>query len=404
MSKKILIVSHAHPELSKGGAEVASWNLFQALKQEGYECLYVARTDSRSHGGSTFSIRANDQIMLHTGMTDWFCLSSSQTKHLFDDFGTLMADFQPDIVHVHHYAHIGIEVFAAIKRAVPMAKLIFTLHEYMAICMHNGQMVKNNSLKLCFKESPADCNNCFPERSPADFFLRKQYILDQFAHVDEFISPSQFLANRYIDWGIPKEKMHVIENILPALEKLSPRQLAQDEKRGRLAFFGQLNPYKGIDVLLQAISLLPEEIREFIHLDIHGANLELQNQDFQKKIELLLEDMNDIVTMRGAYESDQLPNLMQETDWVVIPSIWWENSPVVIQEAIALGRPLIGSNIGGMKEKIEDIAGLTFQARSPASLCNAIKEAIEINIFNDCYKKLTLSKNMIVEHIEIYSF
>ncbi|MDP5029224.1 glycosyltransferase family 4 protein, partial [Paraglaciecola sp.] len=399
MTKKILIISHAHPELSKGGAEVASWNLFQSLKEAGHECLYLARSENLSHGGSTFSVRQQDQIMLHTSITDWFCLSSSNTKHLFDDLGELVKEFSPDIMHVHHYAHIGIEIFTALKRAAPQAKLIFTLHEYMAICMHNGQMVKNNSLKLCFKESPADCNRCFPERSPADFFLRKQYILDQFASVDEFISPSQFLADRYIDWGIPKNKMHVIENILPSFEKLLPRPLGTEKKRGRLAFFGQLNLYKGIDILLQALALLPEDIKAHIHLDIHGANLELQSQAFQDKVTLLLEDVQELVTMRGAYESEQLPILMQETDWVIIPSIWWENAPVVIQEAIALGRPLIGSNIGGMKEKIEGIAGLTFQVKSPASLANAILEAIEPLTFDKNYHSLHTKVDMYDAHL-----
>jgi glycosyltransferase involved in cell wall biosynthesis len=81
---------------------------------------------------------------------------------------------------------------------------------------------------------------------------------------------------------------------------------------------------------------------------------------------------------------------MAECDWVIIPSIWWENSPVVIQEAIAYGRPLIGSNIGGMKEKIEGIAGITFDARSSASLASTIKEAIEVQCFDYWLNKLVL--------------
>lgn len=384
---KVVFISHGHPELSKGGAEVASWNLYQLLKSEGVECLYIARADERSHGGSTFSQRG-EEVLFHTGIHDWFCLSTNNTKELFSDLGQLLKSFKPDIVHVHHYAHMGIEMFGAIKRAVPKAKLVFTIHEFMAMCMHNGQMVTKGDLKLCNKAVYSDCHSCFPQHSPGDFFLRKQYILDQFAFVDEFVSPSEFLAHRYVDWGIPQEKMHVIENVLPDIVPLAPRGLVGNDKRYRFAFFGQVNPYKGLDLLLQAITLLPHEIRSRMRLDVHGANLDIQESSFKTKVMELLAQVEDVVHLRGQYESEQLPSRMAECDWVIMPSVWWENSPVVIQEAIRFGRPLIGANIGGMKEKIEGIAGLTFEARSAASLADRIVQATEPEVFEHWHSQL----------------
>lgn len=397
--KKIVFISHGHPELSKGGAEVASWNLYNLLLEQGYDCLYIARTDGASHGGSTFSSRG-DEVLFHTGMTDWFNLSTSNLKPLFTDLNELLQEFSPDIVHIHHYAHMGIELFPAVRRAVPKAKVVFTLHEFMAMCMHNGQMVKRETLKLCNKALEADCHKCFPSHSPSDFFLRKNYVLDQFSDVDEFVSPSKFLAERYVEWGLPKSKVHVIENVLPPLSARKPRTLSKDEKRTKLAFFGQVNPYKGLDILLKAISLLPEEVRESIHVDIHGANLDIQTSDFKEKVEELLLDVSDCVDLRGPYESEQLPSRMAECDWVIIPSIWWENSPVVIQEAIHLGRPLIGSNIGGMKEKIEGIAGLTFEARSAASLASTIVKAIEPDVFDFWQAKLSNQQPAVEQHLQ----
>ena len=398
--KKVVFISHGHPELSKGGAEVASWNLYQLLQQSGYECLYIARTDGASHGGSTFSKRG-DEILLHTGMTDWFNLSTSHLKPLFTDLNELLSQFNPDIVHIHHYAHIGIELFPAVRKAAPNAKIVFTLHEFMAMCMHNGQMVKRETLKLCNKASESDCHKCFPIHSPGDFFLRKNYILDQFSHVDHFISPSHFLAQRYVEWGLPENKMHVIENVLPELKAIPPRELKAGEKRTKLAFFGQVNPYKGLDILLKALTLLPQSVRDVIHLDVHGANLDIQTNDFKERVEKLLEQVSDCVDLRGPYESEQLASRMAECDWVVIPSIWWENSPVVIQEAIHYGRPLIGSNIGGMKEKIENIAGLTFEARSASSLAENIVKAIEPDVFSHWHGKLNAKHDATSEHIAL---
>jgi len=82
------------------------------------------------------------------------------------------------------------------------------------------------------------------------------------------------------------------------------------------------------------------------------------------------------VTLVGKYAHDQLPTLLANVDWVVVPSIWWENSPLVIQEAFMHGRPVICSDIGGMAEKVTDgVDGLHFRSGDPASLAGAIDRA-----------------------------
>ena len=85
-------------------------------------------------------------------------------------------------------------------------------------------------------------------------------------------------------------------------------------------------------------------------LMIFGGNLEKQPEAFQKKFNELTEKAGNRVRFYGSYRSAELPSLMKDVDWLIIPSIWWENSPVVIQEAFLHGRPIIASNIGGMAE------------------------------------------------------
>jgi glycosyltransferase involved in cell wall biosynthesis len=68
---------------------------------------------------------------------------------------------------------------------------------------------------------------------------------------------------------------------------------------------------------------------------------------------------------------------MREVDWTIVPSTWWENAPVVIQEAFFHGRPVIASNIGGMAEKVRDgIDGLHFHVSNPESLAATMTDAI----------------------------
>jgi len=98
---------------------------------------------------------------------------------------------------------------------------------------------------------------------------------------------------------------------------------------------------------------------------VHGANLEHQSPEFQKKIEELRAPLikQGVVQWVGPYQPHELRSRMAGIDWVIVPSVWWENSPMVIQEAKVCGRPLLVSNIGGMAEKVNNgIDGMTISA------------------------------------------
>jgi glycosyltransferase involved in cell wall biosynthesis len=156
---------------------------------------------------------------------------------------------------------------------------------------------------------------------------------------------------------------------------------APRERRDRIGFFGQLNPFKGIDVLLRAMTRLaadPDaEGGPLARLRVHGANLDLQPGGFQNTIRELLDETRDAVTFVGRYEPSDIGRLMEAVDWVVIPSVWWENSPLVIQEAFAHGRPVIASDIGGMAEKVTDgVDGIHFRAGDPDDLAETIRAAV----------------------------
>jgi len=90
-----------------------------------------------------------------------------------------------------------------------------------------------------------------------------------------------------------------------------------------------------------------------------------------------VEKAGDRVRFYGSYRSAELPGLMKDVDWMIIPSIWWENSPVVIQEAFLHGRPIIASNIGGMAEKVtHGVDGLHFRNGSVEDLVDRMTEAL----------------------------
>jgi len=309
-------------------------------------------------------------------------------------------------VHLHHYVHFGVEIIRTIRNALPHARIFLTLHEYVAICSNFGQMIKTSG-RLCYQSSPRECAQCFPGKPPEDFFLRERYIKSFFDLVDHFVSPSAFLRDRYIAWGLAPERISVIENGLPAGEKLSPRALADGERRGRFAYFGQITPFKGVDLILEAFARLPRLFRSQVSLDIFGAGLDSQTEEFRRKIDALLAVNKDIVRLHGTYEQDELPQMLRSIDWVLMGSIWWENSPVVIQEAFKFGRPVICPDIGGMAEKVPDgVGGLHYRARDPLALSSLIQSLLaKPDIFDSLIESLPAYQtleNSSREHIGLY--
>jgi len=376
---RTLIVSHGHPDFNKGGAEVAAYNLYSAMRDRGEDAFFLARTSQPPHGGAAFSSRKDKrEILFHTTMDDGFLFSNLKTRHLWQEFRDLLQLIKPDVVHLHHYFLLGIEIFTEIRNMLPHARIVLTLHEYLAICHNKGLMIKTNG-KLCYGASARDCYNCFNSVQPGDFFLREKYIKNHFDMVDHFISPSLFLKKRYVEWGIEEAKISVIENGLPEAASSVIDAGNEDilKPKQTFAFFGQINPYKGIDVLLQALTLLPKAIRQQVRVEIHGANLDQQESKYQKKVKKLLKKLGKTAIFQGAYEQHEMPTLLRAVDWAVVPSIWWENSPVVIQEALAAKVPLIVSNIGGMSEKVRDgIDGFHFRHSNPADLAAVIERCV----------------------------
>jgi glycosyltransferase involved in cell wall biosynthesis len=393
---KIAFISHGHPVESKGGTEVASHCLFNAMKEAGNDCLYIARTLKKSHPGTIFSSIAKDEILIHAPVVNPFDLSSQSMEH-FNGLSLILQRFNPDVIHIHHFMNFGIEIFGILSNACPKAKIVFTVHEFLSICAHHGQMVKTGSLKLCHEEKYYDCAQCFPERTPQDFFVRKQFLQNNLAMVDRFISPSQFLADRYIKWGVEESQFSVIENVLDVSEKIPPIPL-EGPFRGNFVFLGKASPFKGLDLLLEAILDLPAEYKEHFHLNVYAERL---YKGLRPELKELVDQCGECVSYHGPFERNELQSIVAPNDWVIIPSIWWENSPVVIQEAISLGRPVVGSNIGGMKEKIEGKAGLTFPVGNKFELTKTLIQAMNPKCFDLWQSKLKKSDS-IEEHSKLY--
>jgi glycosyltransferase involved in cell wall biosynthesis len=373
---RVLILSPGHPALQAGGAERAAYSLFERLRGDRrVRCVAFAAprtSEARGHLAPEPNVRLVGLPDVHA-----FSFRSKDRARLELEIGELIAAFDPDVVHLHHFLHWSVEV-PEIVRSHGRA-CVLTLHEYGLICTHLGQLVTPAG-DLCVSSTPAACARCFPDIDVPYFQGRQEHLQRAIGACSALITPSAFARDRLVQWGLADRTLAVIENLLSpeTLKQVTPRHPSAAGGPVIVGYFGQVTPFKGIDVLLRAIESLPEETRERIHLSVYGANLEGQTADFQARINKLLRELDDCVTFMGPYDNTHVHELMGRCDWVVLPSIWWENSPVVIQEAALAGRPVLCSRIGGMAEKVQDgVTGLHFEAGSVADLADRIEQIAE---------------------------
>jgi glycosyltransferase involved in cell wall biosynthesis len=400
---KVLFICHNHPSLYPGGAEEYALELYEEMRDSGLaEPILLARagmtaeTGATAHPGTAFSVLGEDsnQYLMHCDLDDFEWVTLSQrTKELFTiHLREFLLTHQPDVVHVQHTLYLGIDLLREVRNTLPNTPIVHTLHEFRPICHRDGVLVRTMEDELCLEASPRRCNECFPDLSQELFFMRDRFIRSQLSVIDLFLAPSQFLMDRYIDWGIPPERIRFSDYGRRPVPSIPD---APGEVRNKFGYFGQLNPYKGVNVLLEAMRLLGESGNHGANgnggageealpsdleptLRVHGANLEKQSDEFQAEFYELIEATTGNVTYVGKYDKSSIVQLFSEIDWVVVPSVWWENSPLVIQEAFLYGRPVICSNIGGMAEKVADgINGLHFQAGDPAGLAATIRAAVQ---------------------------
>ena len=374
---RVLVASHSHPEVSNGGAEIAAFTLFRGL-QARPDCeawfLGCDRSAAADRPGAVLSQPFSDREYIYcTGEFDWFKFANRDPRFPAE-IRALFRELQPDVVHFHHYINFGVEVFQHLKHVLPSCRILLTLHEYLAICNHFGQMVTRQHRNLCYQSSPARCARCFPDLGKSDFFLRQRYIERFFALVDGFISPSRFLAERYIAWGVPAEKIVVLENVMPPAAA-APEPLAIPAHGPlRIGFFGQISALKGINVLFDAADTLAQQGSDDVSFEIFG-DYRGQPPEFQADFLERLARAGSNVRFHGPYDRVRVDPLMQSVHAVLVPSVWWENSPVVIQEALRNCRPVICSDIGGMAEKIRaGIDGLHFPAGSAMALTALLRQ------------------------------
>ncbi len=375
---RALFLTHNHPALQPGGTEAFAHGLFRALRDtHGVDGLFLAGTTAllreRRPGTLLQAVgNAPDEMLVSLDHFDRFYLSQGDVYGLAA-LGPLIDRLAPDVVHMHHPLLWGMEGIDWIRRAAPRAALVATLHDYFALCPREGQLMTTDG-RLCNGPAPDACRRCFPDRHGSDFTLRDLGIRSAFAAFDALLAPSDFLRGRFAAAGWDASRIRLMRNAIAAAAP-APHRDAPEGRRDRFAVFGNVNRFKGTLVALAASARLSGE--GVAHrLAIHGGTA-WQSEAFLAEFAAALAAAPE-AAHQGGYAPAEISRRIAAADWVVVPSIWWENAPLVILEAFRHRRPVICGDAGGMAEAVRDgIDGLHAPINDSAGLAATMRRAAE---------------------------
>jgi glycosyltransferase involved in cell wall biosynthesis len=415
---KILLVSLFHPELVRGGAQQICYELFEGLRETpDVDAYFLAAVDEqmsalyKSGARITgFDQRPNEYVYLSRDYD--YLWHKAGNPLLVAAFAEFLELIRPDVVHFHHFLLLGIDLLTVTRRTLPRVRLVFTFHEFLAICDANGHMVRTTDRSLCEFASPVRCHQCFPTRGPEHFFMRELWIKQHLKNVDAFTTPSRFMIKHYERWGLPADKIHYVAN---GQKNYGEGRLVPDvqSKHNRFGFFGQFVDVKGVHLLIRAAQRLQADgFTDFV-IELNGDNLQYASQAVREELEAFLRAEQERpftsrnVVMNGSYQVSQLGQRMARVDWCIVPSIWWEAFGLVISEALMFKKPVIVSNVGGPAERIRHgLDGLHFEMGDAAALAGVIRRAcIEQELWQKLVMQMKEAPNrntMVRGFLEVY--
>jgi glycosyltransferase involved in cell wall biosynthesis len=276
------------------------------------------------------------------------------------NFKRLVNDFKPDILHVNniHSQLSPIIAKIAYKRKIPV---VWTLHDYKLVCPAYLFISNAKICEACLTNKWSVIRKrCIKQSWLASIMAFCEFRFWNFKKLSKitnmFISPSSFLKGKMMMGGFESAKIQVISNFVNE-EKFFP---SEQIRENYYCYVGRLSFEKGIETLLKAATELPQYTLKLIGTG--PIEKDLKSRYTSSNIEFL-----------GYKNWSDLKRLIEGSRFLVMPSTWYENNPLSVIESLCLGTPVIGANIGGIPELIDnEINGLLFESGNITDLQNKI--------------------------------
>ncbi len=379
---KILQVNKFH--YPRGGADAYFLSLANIQRSSGHEVAVFSMHHPENLPSPwskyfisrvSFNRQSISDLLLTTGRV----IYSLEAKR---NFSRLLDDFQPDIIHCHNiYHHISPSILdAAAQRKIPV---VMHLHDYNLVAANHALYASGGH--ICDPANYWAClkRRCIKDSLPATVlglvtnWLHHDILKIYERGLSALIAPSVYMANTVSKYrpNLPTPK--VIYNAFDS--NLAKHYVADKKSSDYLLYFGRLSEEKGLDILIKAAALSGQLIK------IAGTGPE------EKKLLQLILELKAPVELMGYQSGKNLAELIIHSKAVVVPSVWHENMPLSLLEAMSLGKAIIASRVGGLPEMVkEGVNGFLFEPGSSDDLVEKIKllNQTDLNSLSEASLKL----------------
>ncbi len=360
----------------KGGSEAVYFSTMELLKQHGNEVVNFALKWPENYP-STHEKYFPESKETRTGLLKPVknIVNYFYNQEAAKNIEQLIETEHPDLAHVHLiWGQITGSILPVLKRHdIP---IIFSIHDYRIVCP--AYTFRNGKGRICEQCHGSSFYHCITNKCTKGSYLLSAMMAAEQHFRNRFFNPAQYIDGLIYVSNFAKQ-MH--EKYMPSLkekknmvlynlaDKIADTPKKKDEKY--FLFFGRLSYEKGVKTLLSAFKELSE-----CHLKIAGTGpLEKELKDFTHT--------NNIsnVDFLGYKSGKDLTDLVENAYFIIVPSEWYENNPMTIIEGYAAGVPVIGANIGGIPEIIDDgKTGYLFTSSDVADLKRTVKKADSLSI------------------------
>ena len=394
--KKILIVNKfLYPN---GGSETYIFELGKQLEKEGHEVQYFGMQDERNIVGNRVQSYTGN-MNFHTGklaklLYPFKIIYSVEARKAIRK---VLDDFEPDVVHLNNFnfqltPSIIFEIKKYEKQTGNHVRILFTAHDYQLVCPNhmmrcpktetNCQKCIDGAYLNCIKGSCIHGSKVKSILGAAEGYFYR--VFKAYKHIDTVICPSRFVQEKLEHHPQLKGKTVLMYNFT-TVNKADLKENGIN-KEDNIVYFGRYSKEKGIETLVQACKQLP-------HIKFVFAG--------KGPLEELVNEIPNIEN-RGFLGGEELENLIKNARFSIYPSEWYENCPFSVMESIQYGTPVLGADIGGIPELIDDgVTGELFESGNEEQLVRKIDKLWNDKELTGKYSEECLKKKFMT--LECYS-
>ena len=257
--------------------------------------------------------------------------------------GRLLDTIHVDVCHAHNiYHHLSPSILGSLRRrGIPT---VLTLHDLKIACPAYTMLARDGICERCRggRLYNVALHRCIKDSAALSAIVMLEALLHKLIGsysrcVSRFVVPSRFYAMKLSEWGVPDDMFRHVPNFVD-VNRYEPSYRPGD----RIVYFGRLSREKGLHTLVRAAAASKTKVA------IAGVGAE------EEALIRLARRLGADVEFPGFLMGERLHEFVRSARAVVLPSEWYENAPMSVLEAYALGKPVIGARIGGIPELIRE--------------------------------------------------